>query len=85
MIATLKNGLITPNGERTLVEALIKPRVKRVKKSLTPETVISSLIVKVRCYFDLGGLRKHVERRDRFDDELILQLSQIARECRRIA
>ena len=29
--------------------------------------------------FDLGGLREHVERCDRLDDELILQLSQIAR------
>src|SRR5947207_3315026 len=29
--------------------------------------------------FDLGGLREHVERCDRLDDELILQLCQIAR------
>src|SRR6266446_10763840 len=35
--------------------------------------------------FDLGRLRKHVERRDRLDDELILQISQITRECGRIA
>ena len=32
-----------------------------------------------RSDFDLGGLWKHVEGRDRLDDELILQLSQIAR------
>src|SRR6266498_4803238 len=37
-----------------------------------------------RSDFDLGGLWKHVERRDRLDDELILQFSQIACECRRV-
>src|SRR5437879_13119733 len=31
-------------------------------------------------HFDFRGLRKHVERRDGFDFELLLQLSEIARK-----
>jgi hypothetical protein len=38
-----------------------------------------------RSDFDLGGLREHVERRRRVDRKFLLQLSQITRECRRIA
>jgi len=41
--------------------------------------------LQMRGDFDLGGLREHVERRDRLDHEFLLQISQIARECRRIA
>ena len=35
--------------------------------------------------FDLGGLREHVERCDRFDAEFLVQFIEIARERRRIA
>ncbi len=38
----------------------------------------------VDCDLDLGGLREHVERRDGFDREPLLQLTQIAREGGRI-
>src|SRR6266436_5556060 len=34
--------------------------------------------------FDLGRLRKHVERRDRIYNEFLVQLFQVARQCRGI-
>jgi hypothetical protein len=36
-------------------------------------------------HFDLGGLWEHLERRDRFDREFVVELFQIARQRRRIA
>jgi hypothetical protein len=35
--------------------------------------------------FDLGSLRKHIERRDRIDREFALQFFQVPRQCRGIA
>jgi hypothetical protein len=39
----------------------------------------------MRDYLDLGGLRKHIERRHRLDFELIAEFDQVASERRRIA
>src|SRR6266576_3671078 len=43
------------------------------------------LRVKVHQHFDFCCLREHVERRDRLDNEFLVQLFQVARQCRRIA
>ena len=50
-----------------------------------PSFCIMTARVAMNHHFDLGGLREHVERRDRFDSEFLLQFAKIARERGRIA
>jgi hypothetical protein len=41
--------------------------------------ILVRLCVKVHEHFDLSGLWKHIERRNRIDCEFFLQIGQIAR------
>ena len=67
----------THKYQRDLIRGLIKPCAKCVKKSLTR--------LEMGEHFDLGGLRKHIQRCDRIDRELRLQVFQIASKSRGVA